>query len=168
MVKANIQTQTVQRKSRSTISPKLMVPIISHSQSLPLFLQKQQEVSVASNSLAYTKPNQLSSSSNLNKVWLKSNNTKEVATSSPYTQKMPLAQPIQQISNNRAIARQTNAVDNSQVQLAMARNSSTSISSPDNGTTPVSGLDITKIAETVSRILARQLTVERERRGMGR
>ena len=184
------QAQATRQLSASTVQRS----VISHSQSLPLSLQKQQanlpvgtlqqEGLVASNpTVASKKPTQLSSSSELNRVLLKSADGIEVSegrsTQTPYRQKMPLALPSARISTSGAIAkrlpfgqiaRQTNAVDRSTVQLAMPRNAPTLMSSPEPGAVSgaASPIDITKVAEQVSRILARQLAVERERRGIGR
>ena len=184
LVKGTIQTKAAETQSQSTVSPRSIVPVIPPSQSLPLSLQKQQENLVASNpTVASTKLTQLSSSSELNRVLLKSADGIEVSegrsTQTPYRQKMPLALPLARISTNGAIAkrlpegqiaRQTNAVDHSTVQLAMPRNAPTLMSSPEPGSVSgsASPIDITKVAEQVSRILARQLAVERERRGIGR
>ncbi len=180
LVKGIIQTKAEETKSQSTVNTRSILAVIPHSKSLPLSLQRQQanlpvqlsqEASVASNStVVSTKPTQLSSSSELNMVWLKSTNGLQVSeglsTKTPYSQKLPLPLAITQISTNGAIARQTNAVDNSTVQLAMQGNSTTPMSSPE--TASASPIDVTQVAEQVSRILARQLAVERERRGIGR
>ncbi len=95
----------------------------------------------------------------------------------PSSQKMPLPLAKIPINTNRAIAkrppegqiaRQTKAVDNSTVQLAMEGNFPTPMSVPETESESASLIDVTKVAEQVSRILARQLVVERERRGIGR
>ncbi|NEO80772.1 hypothetical protein [Moorena sp. SIO4G3] len=136
-------------------------------------VQLSQKASIASNpSLVSTTPTQLSSSSELNRVWLKTTNTieantieasKGLSTTSSHHQKLPLPLAITQIKTNGAIARQTNAVENSTVQ-AKSGNATTPMSTPE--TAPASGIDLTKVAEQVSRILARKLMVERERRGI--
>ncbi|NET59623.1 MAG: hypothetical protein F6K47_26785 [Symploca sp. SIO2E6] len=80
------------------------------------------------------------------------------------SQKLPLPLATNKINRKEVITRQTNVVDNSTVQLQTQGNSTTPMSS---GAT-ASSVDIAKVAEQVSRILARQLAVERERRGIGR
>ncbi|NES82712.1 MAG: hypothetical protein F6K10_15625 [Moorea sp. SIO2B7] len=138
-------------------------------------VQLSQKASIASNpTVVSTTPSQLSSSSELNRVWLKTTNTieantieasKNLSTTNSHHQKLPLPLAITQIKTNGAIARQTNAVENSTVQ-AMAGNATTPMSTPE--TASASGIDLTKVAEQVSRILARKLMVERERRGIGK
>ncbi|AOW99502.1 hypothetical protein BJP34_08595 [Moorena producens PAL-8-15-08-1] len=138
-------------------------------------VQLSQKASIASNpSVVSTTPTQLSSSSELNRVWLKTTNTieantieasKGLSTTSSHHQKLPLPLAITQIKPNGAIARQTNAVENSTVQ-AKSGNATTPMSTPE--TASASGIDLTKVAEKVSRILARKLMVERERRGIGK
>ncbi|NEN88202.1 MAG: hypothetical protein F6K48_04410 [Okeania sp. SIO3H1] len=155
-----------------------IVPKTDLSQSQPLSLQGQKsnlpvqrspEASIASNpSVVYTKPNQLSGSSELNMVLLKSTDglqaNEESSTKNPYSEKIALPLAITPINTNGALARKTNTVENSTVQLAMEGNSTTPMSAA--GTASASPLDVTKVAEQVSRILARQLAVERERRGI--
>ena len=175
LVKGIIQTKAEDFKVTS------IVPKTDLSQSRPLSLQRQQanlpvqrspEASIASNpSVVSTKPNQLSGSSELNMVWLKSSDglqgNQGSSTKNPYSEKIALPLAITPRNTNGAIARKTtNAVDNSTVQLAMEGNSTTPMSAP--GTASASPLDVTKVAEQVSRILARQLAVERERRGGGK
>ncbi len=157
-----------------------ILPKTDLSQSRPLSLQGQQlnlpvqrspEASIASNpSVVSTKSNQLSGSSELNMVWLKSTNglqaNQESSTKNPYSEKIALPLAITPINTNGSLARKTNAVDNSTVQLAMEGNYTTPMSAP--GTASASPLDVAKVAEQVSRILARQLAVERERRGVGK
>ena len=136
-------------------------------------VQLSQKASIASNpSVVSTTPTQLSSSSELNRVWLKTTNTieantieasKGLSTTSSHHQKLPLPLAITQIKPNGAIARQTNAVENSTVQ-AKSGNATTPMSTPE--TASASGIDLSKVAEQVSRILARKLMVERERRGL--
>ncbi|NEO93375.1 MAG: hypothetical protein F6K56_25460 [Moorea sp. SIO3G5] len=136
-------------------------------------VQLSQKASIASNpTVVSTTPTQLSSSSELNRVWLKTTNTieantieasKGLSTTSSHHQKLPLPLAITQIKTNGAIARQTNAVENSTVQ-AKSGNATTPMSTPE--TASASGIDLTKVAEQVSRILARKLMVERERRGI--
>ena len=176
VIKGIIQTKAAETKSQSPVSTRSIVPAITHSKSLPLSLQRQQanlpvqlspEASIASNpTVVSIKPTQLSSSSDLNMVWLKSTNGLQASERRSDSQKLPLPLAITQISTNGAIARQTNAVDNSTVQLAMPGNSTTLMSPIE--TASALPIDITKVAEQVSRILARQLAVERERRGIGR
>ncbi len=189
VIKGIIQTKAAAMKSQSTVSTRSIVPVRPHSKSLPLSLQGQkanlpiqlsQEASVASKpTVVSTKPIQLSSSSELKMVWLKSINdlqtSEGLSTTTQYSQKMLLPLAISQISTNGVlakrlpfgqIARQTNAVDNSTVQPAMSGNSLTQMSSPE--TASVSPMDLTQVAEQVSRILTRQLSVERERRGIAR
>ncbi|NEO15022.1 hypothetical protein [Moorena sp. SIO3F7] len=136
-------------------------------------VQLSQKASIASNpSVVSTTPTQLSSSSELNRVWLKTTNTieantieasKGLSSTSSNHQKLPLPLAITQIKPNGAIARQTNAVENSTVQ-AKSGNATTPMSTPE--TASASGIDLIKVAEQVSRILARKLMVERERRGI--
>ena len=131
-------------------------------------VQLSQKASIASNpTVVSTTPTQLSSSSELNRVWLKTTNTieasKDLSSRSSHHQKLRLPLAITQIKTNGAIARQTNAVENSTVQ-ARSGNATTQMSTPE--TAPASAIDLTKVAEQVSRILARKLMVERERRGI--
>ncbi len=56
-------------------------------------------------------------------------------------------------------------MENSTVQ-AKSGNPTTPMSTPE--TASASGIDLIKVAEQVSRILARKLMVERERRGIGK
>ncbi|NEO40236.1 MAG: hypothetical protein F6J90_29385 [Moorea sp. SIOASIH] len=145
--------------------------IQKQQENLPV--QLSQKASIASNpSVVSTTPTQLSSSSELNRVWLKTTNTieantiqasKGLSTTSSNHQKLPLPLAITQIKPNGAIARQTNAVENSTVQ-AKSGNATTPMSTPE--TASASGIDLIKVAEQVSRILARKLMVERERRGI--
>ena len=147
--------------------------IQKQQENLPV--QLSQKASIASNpSVVSTTPTQLSSSSELNRVWLKTTNTieantieasKGLSTTSSNHQKLPLPLAITQIKPNGAIARQTNAVENSTVQ-AKSGNPTTPMSTPE--TASASGIDLIKVAEQVSRILARKLMVERERRGIGK
>ncbi|RQH18200.1 hypothetical protein D4Z78_15960 [Okeania hirsuta] len=103
-------------------------------------------------------------------VWLKSTDglqaNEGLSTKNPYSEKIALPLAITPINTHGSIARKTNAVDNSTVQLAMEGNSTTPMSAP--GTASGTPLDVAKVAEQVSRILARQLAVERERRGVGK
>ena len=188
---AIMPTKAAARKSQSTVSTRSTVPMSSPSKSLPLSWQGQQanlpiqlsaETSIASNpTVVSSRSSQLSDSSGLSRVWLKSTNGLQVSeglsTIMPSSQKMSLPLAKIPINTNIAIAksppeaqiaRQTKAVDNSTVQLAMEGNFPTPMSVPETESASASPIDITKVAEQVSRILARQLTVERERRGIGR
>ena len=191
VIKGIIQTKRAAAKSSATFSTKSIGARTSHYQFLPLALQGKQAnlpvqlspASIAVNpTVVSPKPSQLTHSSELPQVWLKSSGdlptTEKRSTPTTYSQKMslPLAKAPISINNiNRAIAkqlpegqvaRQTNTVTNSTVQLAMSGNSLTQMSSPE--TASVSPMDLTQVAEQVSRILTRQLSVERERRGIGR
>ncbi|WP_287284386.1 hypothetical protein, partial [Okeania sp. SIO2G4] len=192
-----LSTSTVQRKADTSVNPNSLVtatqpktnlplvkgiiqtkpedfnltsivPKTDISQSRPLSLQGQKsnlpvqlspEPSIASNP-----------SSELNMVWLKSTDGLQVnqglSTKNPYSEKIALPLAITPINTHGVLTRQTNTVENSTVQLAMDRNSITPMYTPKIASG--SPLDITKVAEQVSRILARQLAVERERRGVGK
>ncbi|NET24645.1 hypothetical protein [Okeania sp. SIO1I7] len=161
LVKGIIQTKAEDLNVTS------IVPKTDLSQSQPLSLQGQKsnlpvqlspEASIASNP-----------SSELNMVLLKSTDglqaNEGLSTKNPYSEKIALPLAITPINTHGVLARQTtNTVDNSTVQLAMEGNSTTPMSAA--GTASASPLDVTKVAEQVSRILARQLAVERERRGI--
>nr|WP_137985360.1 hypothetical protein [Moorena producens] len=167
LIKGIIQSKAAEKNYQPT-------GIIQKQQeNLPV--QLSQKASIASNpTVVSTTPTQLSSSSELNRVWLKTTNTieantieasKGLSTTNSNHQKLPLPLAITQIKTNGAIARQTNAVENSTVQ-AKSGNATTPMSTPE--TASASGIDLTKVAEQVSRILARKLMVERERRGIGK
>ncbi|NEO57751.1 MAG: hypothetical protein F6K54_34630 [Okeania sp. SIO3B5] len=144
-----------------------IVPKTDLSQSRPLSLQGQKsnlpvqlspEASIASNP-----------SSELNMVWLKSTDGLQAnegsSTKNPYSEKIALPLAITPINTHGVLTRQTtNTVDNSTVQLAMEGNSTTPMPAPE--TASGASVDIAKVAEQVSRILARQLAVEKERRGV--
>ncbi len=186
VIKGIIQNKAIETKPQSTFSTKSIKAVTPHSQSLAL--QEQQAnlpvqlspgTAIAINpAVVSPKPSQLSNSSELPRVWLQNighlPTSEELSTPTSYSQKMPLPLAKAPISIHRAIAkqlpegqiaRQTNAVDNSTVQLAMPGNSLTQMSSPE--TASASPIDISKVAEQVSRMLIRQLTVEKERRGIG-
>ncbi|MDJ0594342.1 MAG: hypothetical protein QNJ72_30930 [Pleurocapsa sp. MO_226.B13] len=195
VIKGIIQTKAAEATSQSTVSTRSIMPMIANSNSLPLSLQGQQAnlpiqlspvqlspaTSIASNpAVVSSSSSQLSDSSGLSRVWLKSTNGLQVSeglsTIMPSSQKMPLPLAKIPINTHRAIAkpppeaqisRQTKAVDNSTVQLAMQGNSTMPMSSPETAVAS-SPIDISQVAKQVSRMLARQIVVERERRGLGR
>ncbi|NES67627.1 MAG: hypothetical protein F6K24_21490, partial [Okeania sp. SIO2D1] len=101
-----------------------IVPKTDLSQSQPLSLQGQKsnlavqlspEASIASNpSVVSTKPNQLSGSSELNMVWLKSTDGLQAnegsSTKNPYSEKIALPLAITPINTHGILSRKTNAV----------------------------------------------------------
>ncbi|MGK7896332.1 MAG: hypothetical protein AB4372_22635 [Xenococcus sp. (in: cyanobacteria)] len=187
VIKGTIQNKAAEAKYQTTFSTRSIDAVIPHDQSLSLVLPGQQanlpvqlspETAITVNPIGGDpKPSKSSNSSELPQVWLKSINelptSEELSTTTIYSQKMPLPLAKVPISMNKAIAnrapegqiaRQTNVVSNSTVQLAMQGNYTTPMSFTE--TASASPIDINKIAEQVSRILARQLAVEQERRGI--
>jgi hypothetical protein len=95
----------------------------------------------------------------------------EMVWRKPSAQSIPSALPVGETSSNSAIiARQTLSEPSLALETVPATSTTTTTSAAAE--TAASGntntVDIQQIAEQVSRILTRQLTVERERRGMGR
>lgn len=96
----------------------------------------------------------------------------EIVWRKPSTESVavPSALPVHENINNSAIARQTLSEPSPALESVPPTSTTTTTSAAAE--TAASGntntVDIQQIAEQVSRILTRQLTVERERRGMGR
>ncbi|NES23778.1 MAG: hypothetical protein F6K41_33885 [Symploca sp. SIO3E6] len=103
--------------------------------------------------------------STTNNTNLLSTNLTQSASSSQSQQKLPLPLAINPVNHQGAIARQTNALENSTVQAKLGH---TTMPTPPPQAAPTPSIDLTQVAEQVSRILTRQLTVERERRGISR
>jgi hypothetical protein len=94
----------------------------------------------------------------------------EMVWRKPSAESIPSALPVGETSSNSAIiARQTLSEPSPALESVPPTSTTTTTSTAE---TAASGntntVDIQQIAEQVSRILTRQLTVERERRGMGR
>ena len=93
----------------------------------------------------------------------------EMVWRKPSAESIPSALPIRENGNSAIIARQTLLEASPALESVPPTSTTTTTSTAE---TAASGntntVDIQQIAEQVSRILTRQLTVERERRGMGR
>ncbi len=82
--------------------------------------------------------------------------------------RMPLPLAINKTNNNATIARQMDTSAESMVESATQASPTISETMAEMGAAPASQINVQQLAERVSRILARQLTVERERRGINK
>ena len=89
------------------------------------------------------------------------NSSQEVATK-------PLPLAINKTNGNGAIARQIDTFAGSMVESVAQATPTMPASIAEMGAIPAPEINVQQLAERVSRILARQLTVERERRGIDR
>jgi len=138
-------------KSKLAVS----VPLVK-IQSTPLVVQRQPEQVAVSREI----PGNITSKAQPTMVWHQSShaipgNNFSHASNGGINNSLPLA--ITPVHHN-AIARQT-------TPAPMPMSKST-ISMPRQAAMPIPEINVAEIAEQVSRILCRQLTVERERRGM--
>ena len=107
-----------------------------------------------------------------NIVWRKSKGeslaSESVASSSQEMVRRSLPLAINKTNGNGRIARQMDTLANSMVELPAQGTSTIPGSMTEMGAISPPDINLQQLAERVSRILARQLIVERERRGIGR
>ncbi|MBW4423090.1 MAG: hypothetical protein KME50_01135 [Nostoc desertorum CM1-VF14] len=160
MISARVSEQGNLRGDLSKSKLAVSVPLVK-TQSTPLVVQRQPEQVAVSREI----PGNITSKAQPTMIWHQSSqvgtpgNNFSHASNGGTNNSLPFA--ITPVHHN-AIARQATAAPMSRTMPV----SNPSMSMPRQTAMPIPEINVAEIAEQVSRILCRQLTVERERRGM--